>query len=165
MSPVPLFPGLAAKPIIDLDDLLASADYSLETSRRLASLGYEPDGDLGIIGREAFRTPPTLFAHHLYVCLPNCEEFRRHILLRDSLRSRSADVSAYSNLKWDWFAKFANDRCPYSRQSRLRHTVSATRDSAVLIYSGHASTRRFGDICGSGFEEVGIGISQGKSGR
>ena len=74
-------PGLAAKPIIDLDVLLASAADWPETIRRVATLGYEHEGDLGIVGREAFRTPPTLFAHHLYVCLPNCEEFRRHIFI------------------------------------------------------------------------------------
>ncbi len=76
-------PGLAAKPIIDLDVLLASAACLPETIRRLATLGYEHQGDLGIAGREAFRTPPDLFAHHLYVCLPNYEESRRHILLRN----------------------------------------------------------------------------------
>jgi GrpB-like predicted nucleotidyltransferase (UPF0157 family) len=102
--------GLAAKPIIDLDVLLASADYLPETIRRLATLGYEHQGDLGITGREAFSTPPDLFAHHLYVCLPNCEEFRRHVLLRNYLRSHSAEVSAYSNLKWDLFARVSNDR-------------------------------------------------------
>jgi len=106
-------PGLAAKPIIDLDVLLASADYLPETIQRLATLGYEHQGDLGIAGREAFRTPPTLLAHHLYVCLPNCEEFRRHILLRNYLRSHPAEVSAYANLKWRLFARSANDRAAY----------------------------------------------------
>ena len=58
-------PGLAAKPIIDLDVLLASAAYLPETIRRLATLGYEHEGDLGIAGREAFRTPPA-FVHIIY---------------------------------------------------------------------------------------------------
>jgi len=53
-------PGLAAKPIIDLDVLLASAAYLPETIRRLATFGHEHQGDLGIAGREAFRAPPTL---------------------------------------------------------------------------------------------------------
>jgi GrpB-like predicted nucleotidyltransferase (UPF0157 family) len=106
-------PGLAAKPIIDLDVLLASAAYLPETIRRLATLGYEHEGDLGIAGREAFRTPRSLCAHHLYVCLPNYEEFRRHILLRNYLRSHPAEVSAYNNLKWELFARFANDRAAY----------------------------------------------------
>jgi GrpB-like predicted nucleotidyltransferase (UPF0157 family) len=105
--------GLAAKPIIDLDVLLASVAYLPETIRRLATLGYEHEGDLGITGREAFSTPSNLFAHHLYVCLPNYEEFRRHILLRNYLRSHPAEVSAYSNLKWDLFARVGNDRAAY----------------------------------------------------
>jgi len=105
-------PGLAAKPIIDLDVLLASGAYLPETIRRLATLGYEHQGDLGIAGREAFRTPPNLFAHHLYVCFPNYEEFGRHLLLRNYLRSHPAEVSAYSRLKWALFAKF-NDRADY----------------------------------------------------
>jgi GrpB-like predicted nucleotidyltransferase (UPF0157 family) len=58
-------PGLAAKPIIDLDVLLASAACLPETIRRLATLGYEHQGDLGIAGREAFQTPPDLFARDL----------------------------------------------------------------------------------------------------
>jgi GrpB-like predicted nucleotidyltransferase (UPF0157 family) len=106
-------PGLAAKPIIDLNVLVASAAYLPETIRRLATLGYEHEGDLGIAGRKAFRSPPSLFAHHLYVCPPNYEEFRRHILLRNYLRSHPAGVSAYNNLKWELFARFANDRAAY----------------------------------------------------
>jgi GrpB-like predicted nucleotidyltransferase (UPF0157 family) len=106
-------PGLAAKPIIDLDVLLASTAYFPETIRRPATLGYEHEGDLGIAGREAFRTPPTLFAHHLYVCPPSSEEFQREILLRNYLRSDPAEVSAYSTLKWDLFTRFANDRPAY----------------------------------------------------
>jgi GrpB-like predicted nucleotidyltransferase (UPF0157 family) len=95
-----------------LDVLLGSVAYFPETIRRLPTLRYEHEGDLGIAGREAFRAPAALFAHHLCVCLPNGEEFRRHILLRDYLRSHSAEVSAYSGLKWDLFAKF-KDRAPY----------------------------------------------------
>jgi len=37
----------------------------------------------------------------------------RHILLRNYLRSHPAEVSAYNNLKWDLFAKFANDCAAY----------------------------------------------------
>src|SRR2546427_4386046 len=60
-------PGLAAKPIIDLDVLLASADDLPAAVDRLASFGYKHQGDLGIPGREAFTTPPGAPSHHLYV--------------------------------------------------------------------------------------------------
>jgi len=51
-------PGLAAKPIIDLDVLLPSTNDLPAAIDRLASLGYEHQGDLGIPGRVAFTSPP-----------------------------------------------------------------------------------------------------------
>jgi GrpB-like predicted nucleotidyltransferase (UPF0157 family) len=63
-------PGLAAKPIIDVDILLRSATDLPIVCTRLGSLGYEHRGDLGVAGREAFRTPPGQIPHHLYTCTP-----------------------------------------------------------------------------------------------
>jgi GrpB-like predicted nucleotidyltransferase (UPF0157 family) len=60
-------PGLAAKPIIDVDVVVAAADVG-RAVRALAALGYEDEGDLGVPGREALRAPATdLPYHHLYV--------------------------------------------------------------------------------------------------
>lgn len=92
-------PGLAAKPIIDLDVLLRSdADLPLAI-RKLEAFGYQHQGDLGIPGREAFQAPPDEFPHHLYVCLPESLEFRRHLALRNHLRDHPDDAAAYSRLK------------------------------------------------------------------
>ena len=92
-------PGLAAKPIIDIDVLLKSAaDLPLAVTR-LSSLGYEHRGDLGIAGREAFRTHPNDVAHHLYVCLPDDGEYQRHIEFRDYLRTHPEAANAYATLK------------------------------------------------------------------
>src|SRR5579871_5716173 len=65
-------PGLAAKPVIDLDVSLADAGDLPLAIERLASIGYAHEGDLGVPGREAFATPPgeDRHDHHLYVCLP-----------------------------------------------------------------------------------------------
>jgi len=52
-------PGLAAKPIIDMDVVIRSvADLPIVISR-LATLGYVQEGDLGVTGRESFLAPPT----------------------------------------------------------------------------------------------------------
>jgi len=62
-------PDLAAKPIIDIDVLLASETMLAAAIERLARLGYVHRGNLGVPEREAFRAaddPP----HHLYVCPP-----------------------------------------------------------------------------------------------
>ena len=108
-------PGLAAKPIIDIDILLGSATHLPLVRTRLGSLGYEHRGDLGIAGREAFRTPPGQIAHHLYVCPPGSREYRRHIAFRDYLRSHPEDASAYAALKRNLAHKFATDREAYNQ--------------------------------------------------
>jgi len=55
-------PGLAAKPIIDLDVLLASPDDMPAAVDRLASIGYVHQGDLGVPGREAFKSNRALLS-------------------------------------------------------------------------------------------------------
>src|ERR1700677_1324327 len=82
-------PGLAAKPIIDLDVVLASAADLPEAIRLLATIGYVHEGDLGIPGREAFRSPPGEPRHHLYLLATGAAELRRHLAFRDALRADS----------------------------------------------------------------------------
>ena len=108
-------PGLAAKPIIDIDILLRSVSDLPIVCTRLGSLGYEHRGDLGVAGREAFRTPPGQFAHHLYVCPPGSQEYSRHIAFRDYLRSHPEDASAYAALKRNLAYEFATDREAYNQ--------------------------------------------------
>jgi GrpB-like predicted nucleotidyltransferase (UPF0157 family) len=108
-------PGLAAKPVIDIDVLMRSdADLSLVTSK-LALLGYDHRGDLGIPGREAFRTPPDDFPHHLYVCPSDSWEYRRHIAFRNYLRTHPNDANAYASLKRSLAEKFGDQREDYNQ--------------------------------------------------
>ncbi|HEY2860733.1 MAG TPA: GrpB family protein [Terracidiphilus sp.] len=51
-------PGLAAKPVIDLDVVVRSAHEMQLAILRLAQIGYAHEGELGIAGRAAFRSPP-----------------------------------------------------------------------------------------------------------
>jgi GrpB-like predicted nucleotidyltransferase (UPF0157 family) len=106
-------PGLAAKPLIDIDVLLKSASDLPLVIQRLAFLGYVHRGDLGIAGREAFAAPPGTHAHHLYVCPPESQEYRRHLALRDYLRTHSAEAAAYGRLKRSLAARFRDDRAAY----------------------------------------------------
>jgi GrpB-like predicted nucleotidyltransferase (UPF0157 family) len=106
-------PGLAAKPIIDIDVLLRSASDLPMVITRLASFGYVHQGDLGIPGRETFRTPPNDLPHHLYVCPPGNLEFKRHISFRDYLRTHPTDANAYARLKRELVGRFADNREAY----------------------------------------------------
>ena len=106
-------PGLAAKPVIDMDVLLESgSDFPLAASR-LASIGYQHQGELGVEGRNAFRAPPGSAPHHLYVC-PDGREFQRHIIFRDHLRDHPVDARAYAGLKRRLAVLFRHDRAGYS---------------------------------------------------
>ena len=93
--------GLCAKPIIDIDVIIR--DYSVFDGvvRKLASIGYIHEGDLGIRGREAFKYThkPHLQKHHLYVCPQDSDELRRHITFRDYLRSNPDAAQEYGAVK------------------------------------------------------------------
>src|SRR5215470_10125139 len=80
-------PGLAAKPVIDIDVLLRSSTDLPLVIRRLAELGYEHRGDLGVSGREAFQAKLDVVQHHLYVCPPGSREYNRHIAFRNYLHA------------------------------------------------------------------------------
>jgi len=108
-------PGLAAKPIIDIDVLLRSRDDLAAAIKKLYSLGYLHQGDLGIPGRESFRAPLHDFPHHLYVCLPDYREFDRHIAFRDYLRTHPDDVVAYARLKRQLAAEHRTNRDAYTQ--------------------------------------------------
>ncbi len=101
-------PGLAAKPVIDIDIVIASArDLALITPR-LRKLGYEPLGNLGIEEREAYRAPAGPIAHHLYVCLTDCVALKNHLLLRDHLRNDANARVQYAELKRELAKSFSD---------------------------------------------------------
>ena len=93
--------GLSAKPCIDLDVIIK--DYSVfdVVVRKLESIGYIHEGNLGIADREAFKysDKPHLMQHHLYVCPQYSEELHRHITFRDFLRSNPEAVKKYGMTK------------------------------------------------------------------
>jgi len=107
-------PGLIAKPVIDMDVVLASPSYLSEVIRLLGTLGYAHEGDLGIAGREAFRWPSGEPRHHLYVLHPSAPELRRHLAFRDALRADRAIRDAYSELKKSVALQYSHDRNAYT---------------------------------------------------
>ncbi len=109
-------PGLAAKPVIDLNILLRSRSDLPAVIERLTRLGYAHEGDLGIAGREAFATPPGYGAHdhHLYVCAPDWAGHGDQIAFRDYLRGHPRAALAYARLKRTLAARHRNNRGAYA---------------------------------------------------
>jgi GrpB-like predicted nucleotidyltransferase (UPF0157 family) len=96
-------PGLAAKPIIDMDIVVTSQDGIRPVIDRLAGLGYRWRGDLEVTGREAFSPPAgaDLPPHHLFLVVADSKAHLDHWLLRDLLRQDPAARERYAGLKRD----------------------------------------------------------------
>lgn len=103
-------PGLAAKPIIDID-VVIEANKLDKVITRLADIGYVHEGDLGIPGREAFKYSGKehQMQHNLYVCNKDAAELRRQVTFRDWLRSHPEDRDAYGEVKLKMAARYPHD--------------------------------------------------------
>lgn len=111
-------PGLAAKPIIDID--VIARPEEVETGiDRLTSIGYVHRGNLGIEGREAFSHPRVapdgepMPEQHLYVCRADGEEVWRHLAFRDYLRRHPEARERYAAVKREGARAHAEDRDAY----------------------------------------------------
>jgi GrpB-like predicted nucleotidyltransferase (UPF0157 family)/transcriptional regulator with XRE-family HTH domain len=89
-------PGLAAKPIIDIDVVVDSAGAVPGAIERLCGLGYRHEGNGGVPGREAFEPPPGLPVHHLYVVVSGSRSHLDHVLFRDLLRRDPEAAASYA---------------------------------------------------------------------
>ncbi len=106
--------GLAAKPILDIDLVIASASAMPEAIARLAAAGYAYEGERGVAGRHAFGQPIGLPRHHLYVCAQDNRELARHLTFRDALRADPSLRDRYAALKQQLAARFGIDREGYA---------------------------------------------------
>jgi len=111
-------PGLAAKPVIDLDVIVRSIGDVPVAIHRLRSIGYLHEGDLGIPGREAFVWPRHERRHHLYVCPVDSEALHDHLLFRDYLRNHPEDARRYAVAKKKAAHDFPQDRQGYAEAKR-----------------------------------------------
>lgn len=105
-------PGLAAKPVLDIDVVIPSRNEMLLAIAGLSRLGYSHRTDLGIEDREAFAALDGP-AHHLYVCPSGSIALLNHLTLRDHLRVHPLDVEAYSVLKKRLAAECGGDMDAY----------------------------------------------------
>ena len=108
-------PGLAAKPILDIDIVLQNGEVFESVKNALEANGYTHVGDLGITGREAFKynNKPQFMPHHLYVLSDGSEELKRHLTFRNWLRSHPDDRDAYAQVTMAAAQQFPDDISAY----------------------------------------------------
>jgi GrpB-like predicted nucleotidyltransferase (UPF0157 family) len=110
-------PGLAAKPIIDVDIVMRDGKFE-QIKNRLIAAGYEHEGEKGVPGREAFRLRDpglrsALAEHHLYVLGADADELRRHRAFRDFLIANAEWAEKLSAHKLELAARLGDDRKAY----------------------------------------------------
>jgi GrpB-like predicted nucleotidyltransferase (UPF0157 family) len=91
-------PGLAAKPVIDLDIIVRAEDV-MSASGALVDLGFVPLGELGIPERWAFKEPERLAGTNVYVVVDGSLSLRNHLAVREVLRSDDALRYDYGAVK------------------------------------------------------------------
>lgn len=91
-------PGLAAKPVIDVDVVVAPGHVDAAVAA-LATIGFAPRGDLGIPGRQAFRTPDRFAPSNTYVVTEGSLALRNHLAVRSVLRADTALRDEYAAVK------------------------------------------------------------------
>jgi GrpB-like predicted nucleotidyltransferase (UPF0157 family) len=121
-------PGLAAKPILDIDIAFPVEVTLVHVQTRLAGLGYAHVGDQGIAAREVFKrigtqAHPVLdkIAHHLYACPAHSRELARHLAFRDHLIAHPEARQGYEELKQAIAAQAGQDR---KRYAALKETAA-----------------------------------------
>jgi GrpB-like predicted nucleotidyltransferase (UPF0157 family) len=100
-------PGLAAKPVLDCDVVVAEQDVAA-ASRTLAGLGFRPLGELGIPLRWAFKEPQRLAGTNTYIVAAGSLSLRNHLAVRDILRTDPDLRERYAAVKRRAGASAAN---------------------------------------------------------
>ena len=131
--------GLSAKPIIDMDVVIKDYSQWDAVKSALEKIGYRHEGNLGIIGREAFKYDGKehLRKHHLYVCPEDSPELKRHIAFRDFLRTHPDAVHEYSHIKEEGAKLY-----PYDIEGYIEH-----KSPFIEKIYAEISKRMHEDIC------------------
>lgn len=91
-------PGLAAKPVIDLDIVVASEQVEA-ASAVLVAMGFRAVGELGIPQRWAFKAPEDWPRTHTYVVVDGSLSLRNHLAVRETLRADTSLRDEYAEVK------------------------------------------------------------------
>jgi GrpB-like predicted nucleotidyltransferase (UPF0157 family) len=101
-------PGLWAKPVLDIDIVVAAADVAA-AALALERAGYEPRGEMGVPGRHAFRTDEAP-RRNTYVVVEGCLSLRNHLGLRETLRRDPGLRDEYAAVKRSLAERLTADR-------------------------------------------------------
>ena len=94
-------PGMSAKPIIDILLEVENIEKIDSYNGEMIGLGYEPRGELGILGRRYFSREEVkdVRTHHVHAYQVDNIELERHLAFRDYMITHPEDAKIYSEFK------------------------------------------------------------------
>lgn len=127
-------PGLAAKPMLDIDIVVRTPADVHAAVERLEIVGYRPKGTRGVSGREALDQPPGGPLHALYVVVAGSKPHLDHVLLRDLLRRRPDLAARYESVKRQNADRLPADRLGYAdaKADLINELLTVARSDAGL---------------------------------
>lgn len=133
-------PGLAAKPVIDIDVVVRSAEQVPAAIERVLPLGYVHQGNKGIPGREAFMWPRGSAPHHLYVLVEGSAPLADHLDFREHLRRNPGAAREYAALKRRLAEEHRDDRLGYegAKAAFVSRALAAQRSIARSSCRDHS---------------------------
>lgn len=130
-------PGLAAKPIIDVD-IVVAADQVRSATDALAAIGYQPRGDLGVPDRYAFIASADGPERHVYLTVDGCLSLRNHLGVRRVLRDDPDLRRRYGDLKlrlaandYDDIGGYVEDKTPMLQEILAAAGLSADERDGI----------------------------------
>ena len=97
-------PGLAAKPIIDIDIVVERPNVQPAIDALVAN-EFIYLGELGIIDRHALRSPNATPPRNIYITVEGCFSLRNHLGVRNTLRNDETLRDEYGQVKLDLAAQ------------------------------------------------------------
>ncbi|WP_274309947.1 GrpB family protein [Solibacillus daqui] len=107
-------PGMKAKPVIDMMCLVKDIKKIDAFNDQMRLLGYDVAGEWGIQGRRLFRKGEETRTHHIHVYQYDNLQIKRHLVLRNYLRTHPEEVERYSCLKEELAQRY-DDTAYYSK--------------------------------------------------
>ncbi|EOA87911.1 uncharacterized protein SETTUDRAFT_168715 [Exserohilum turcica Et28A] len=144
-------PGLAAKPIIDIDVIVTRDNLQSAIDAFITNGKFDYLGELGVVDRHAFKIPNESVRHNIYVCVDGAVQTRNHLGLRDTLRTNTELRDEYALVKLELAANTTNiiDYLVAKGnviQKILLTSGAFTKDELAAIARANLKGERFGAI-------------------
>ena len=127
-------PGLAAKPILDIMPVVASAKDGENAVEPMTILGYRYREENELPGRFYFdKIVGGLTVVHCHMYQQDHSDVRKLVAFRDQLRTDKETAIAYERLKRDLASKYRNDRESYTdgKGEFIRETIALALSEGI----------------------------------